>query len=202
MIIGSWCIPFYKNYFSKPTFTTPIRTRDIDFLVPAPKKIRKNISVPELLKDLGFIVSFKGSEGYIQLQHPFLMIEFLVPEKGKGIDKPYPLPKLGLNAQTLRFLDLLGIKTIKTELEGIQIVLPHPAAFALHKLLTAQRRKNPEKAEKDKRDAILVMGNLVENSEQAVLRNIFEKLHAKWQKLIIKSLEQEKETELLALLKP
>ncbi len=37
MIIGSWCIYFYRNYFSDIEYTSSIRTRDLDFLVP--KKI-------------------------------------------------------------------------------------------------------------------------------------------------------------------
>lgn len=36
MIIGSWCIYFYRNYFSDIDYTSSIRTRDIDFLVPIP----------------------------------------------------------------------------------------------------------------------------------------------------------------------
>lgn len=34
LLIGSWCVPFYKAYFSGITYFTEIRTRDIDFLVP------------------------------------------------------------------------------------------------------------------------------------------------------------------------
>jgi len=100
IIIGSWCIYFYKSYFSDVDYSSSIRTRDIDFVVPIPVKFRKKTDIPELLKDLGFIVDFHA-KGYIRLNHPELIIEFLVPERGKGRDKPYPLPELGLNAIAL-----------------------------------------------------------------------------------------------------
>jgi len=43
-----------------------------------------------MLKDLGFIEDFHR-KGLIRLNHPELIIEFLVPEKGRGRDTPYPL---------------------------------------------------------------------------------------------------------------
>jgi len=197
ILIGSWCIPLYKQYFSTSDFTAPLRTRDIDFLIPFPSKITGKVDVPELLKDLGYVVGFKGAYGFIQLEHPTLMIEFLVPEKGKGTDKPFSLPQLGLNAQTLRFLNLLSSKTITVRLEGIPVILPHPAPYALHKLLIAQRRGYKEKALKDKRDAISVIRDIFVNKEEQSLLEVFKPLPNKWQKMILKSLEEGKESELL-----
>ena len=75
-----------------------LKTRDIDLLIPRPSEIKAKTDVVELLKDLGFIVGFSGSKGYIRLEHPELVVEFLVPERGRGSDKPYTLSQLGLNA--------------------------------------------------------------------------------------------------------
>lgn len=83
------------------------------------------------------------------LEHPNLIVEFLVPEKGRGLDKPYPLPQLGLNAQALRFINFLAQSIIHITIEDIPIMVPHPANFALHKLMILSRRKAKEKAEKD-----------------------------------------------------
>jgi len=68
IVIGSWCIYFYKSYFSDVDYSSSIRTRDIDFVVPIPVKFRKKTNIPELLKDLGFIVDFhaKGEEGIMK----------------------------------------------------------------------------------------------------------------------------------------
>lgn len=46
MIVGSWCIYFYKNYFSDVSYSSYIRTRDIDFLVPIPFKIKEKVDIP------------------------------------------------------------------------------------------------------------------------------------------------------------
>lgn len=99
ILIGSWCIYFYKGYFNNVPYIdqATIRTRDIDFLVDVPSKIRQSVNIPEILKYLGFVTMHKGNRGYIKLDHPDLILEFLVPEKRKDTDKPVPLPKLGIN---------------------------------------------------------------------------------------------------------
>ena len=102
---------FYERYFPRGVYHPTIRTTDIDFLVPRPSRIKKKIHLPSLLEKEGFIVTF-NSQGFMRLEHPELIVEFLVPEKGKGTDKPYPLPSFGINAQTLRFLDFLAGHTI------------------------------------------------------------------------------------------
>ena len=68
VLIGSWCIPFYKDYFASTKYLTSIRTRDIDFLIPNPNNLSINIDVVELVKDLGFIVGHKGRQGVIKLE--------------------------------------------------------------------------------------------------------------------------------------
>lgn len=201
IIIGSWCIPFYKEYFAKVSYSPSIKTRDIDFLVPLPPRIRTKVDIPELLKDLGFIIGFKGAEGYIRLEHPELIIEFLVPEKGRGLDKPYPLPQLGLNAQALRFLNFLTENTIHLKIKDILLTLPHPANFSLHKLIIFQRRKNSEKAIKDREIAIKILKALIDKDESDTIRSVFNSTLRKWQKKIIKGLVEVKEKEILDMLK-
>ena len=119
VLVGSWCTIFYKDFFAGKKYMTSLTTRDMDLLIPQPRSIRAQVDVAELIKDLGFIVGFTGSKGYIRLEHPQLIIEFLVPERGKGSDKPYSLPQLGLNAQALRFVEFLLVcppKTIHREI--------------------------------------------------------------------------------------
>ena len=201
IIIGSWCIPFYQEYFAKVRYLPSIKTRDIDFLVPTPSKIQTKVDVPELLKDIGFIIGFKGSKGYIKLEHPGLIIEFLVPEKGRGLDKPYPLPQLGLNAQSLRFLNFLTQNIIHVKVENIEITLPHPANYSLHKLIVFQRRRNPEKIIKDKDAAVKILKALIDKGEIDIIKNVFNSAHQKWQKKIIKGLEETGEKKILEIIK-
>jgi Nucleotidyltransferase len=107
VLAGSWCTLFYREYFSGGGYVPSLKTRDLDLLVPRPSAVTDRVDVTGLLKDLGFVVGFTGERGYMRLEHPWLIVEFLVPERGRSSDRPRPLPKWGLNAQPLRFLDFL-----------------------------------------------------------------------------------------------
>jgi hypothetical protein len=188
VLVGSWCTVLYREYFSSRTYAPALRTRDIDLLVPKPWILDSQVDVAELLKDLGFVVGFTGSQGYIRLEHPQLIVEFLVPEKGKASDKPYPLPKLGLNAQALRFLDFLAQNTIAIHLQGTAVTLPHPANFGLHKLLVLSRRATPEKQAKDKEAALRVLHALIEKAQGNLIRTTFDTIPHRWQERVRKQL--------------
>lgn len=203
ILVGSWCIPLYKEYFEELKNVSILRTRDMDFLVPSDAKFKTSVDVVALLKDLDFKKKFVGQEGYIRLVHAYLTLEFLVPEKGRGSDKPYELPELGLNAQRLRFMDILEEETIQVELEGIKIIVPHPVNFALHKLLICTRRSGSnkkEKAEKDKRVAVQILNSLIKAKEIAPIKGIFRALHENRKKEILQTLKTEDTTEILGIL--
>jgi hypothetical protein len=70
ILIGNWCQHFYRSYFAGLRYTPTIRTRDIDFLVPVPFRIKNKVDVEELLRDEGFVVTFSGGAGYMKLMHP------------------------------------------------------------------------------------------------------------------------------------
>lgn len=195
VLIGSWCIPFYKEYLGGNI--SPIRTRDLDFLVPTPVKTNKIVDIPDLLKDLGFIQEIGYPQGYMKLIHPELIVEFLVPERGRGIDRPYQLPQFGVNAQALRFLDLLLQNTIVVEFGGIHIVLPHPACFAVHKLVVSLRRANADKSEKDRNVAISILKILLKKEQKENVAEAFNGLPSRWQNKVITLLERLGESEIL-----
>jgi hypothetical protein len=189
VIAGSWCIFFYRFYFHKKQPIASLRTRDVDFLIPEPKSLKADIDLPELFKPLGFVVDYRGQQGYIRLVHPELFIEFLVPEKGKGTDKAFPLPKLGLNAQALRFIDILYLNTVTLETRGIKIKLPHPACFVLHKIIIFTRRPEKEKREKEVEQIYRMLDFLKKENKTNSLKRFFLKLHPKWRKRIIDNLK-------------
>jgi len=201
VLIGSWCIPLYKKYYLKGSIIPPLRTMDIDFFVPEPKLIKSSVDIPDILKDLGFVVDFVGKQGYIRLLHPDLIVEFLVQEQGRGSDKPYPLPSLGLNAQPLRFLNLLCEKIIKINIERIIISIPHPAWFAIHKLIVTQRRKKAEKADKDLTVAIALLHDLKNMKQSKLILEAYNSVSKKWQAKIINLLEKKQEKEILKIMK-
>lgn len=199
VLVGSWCTLFYRSYFAGKKYAPVLKTRDIDFFVPQPSKINVQIDLAELLKDLGFVVGFTGSQGYIRLEHPQLIVEFLVAEKGRPSDKPYPLPKLGVNAQPLRFLELLARDTITAKIENLSVTLPHPANFAIHKLLILQRRPKPEKAQKDRDAAVRILEALTVKGEQDSARKLFRSLPLRWQTRIQKAMQDVNNKDVLSI---
>lgn len=199
ILVGSWCMYFYKDYFLVGAYNPTIRTRDIDFLIPLPIKSKKKIDIADLLKDEGFVATFSNN-GYIRLEHPELMLEFLVPERGRGTDKPYPLPHLGVNAQALRFLDFLVDNTIVIKSDDIILRIPHPAAFGLHKLIISKRRKTEEKSLKEQKEAITVLKALIEKGESKKIKAIFNTMPIAWRKKIFQSLRESENKEIVDIL--
>lgn len=200
ILVGSWCMYFYKEYFSIIRYAPSIRTKDIDFLVPLPIKSKKKIDIVKLLKDEGFVVTFNNS-GYMRLEHPEIMVEFLVPERGRGTDKPYPLPHLGVNAQALRFLDFLVQNTITMESDDVCVRLPHPAAFGLHKLIVSKRRKAEEKSLKERREALDVLNALIKQGESEKIKGMFDKMAVRWRKKVLSVLEECDNKDITSILK-
>ncbi|MBF0490534.1 MAG: hypothetical protein HQL15_07940 [Candidatus Omnitrophica bacterium] len=144
----------------------------------------------QLLDDLGFVVSFVGSKGYIHLVHPDLIVEFLTPERGKGVDGPVPLKRWGMNATALRFLDFLVKDKITVIFEGINVTLPHPARFAIHKLVVAQRRTNKDKSRKDNMAAVDILHDLIDDGQGDKIRSFYKELSLPWQKKIVAGLKK------------
>lgn len=200
IIVGSWCIYFYKDYFCRESYMTSIRTSDIDFLVPIPVKHTKTDDLFSLVEDLGYIRTFSGDKGYIKFSHPELTIEFLVPEKGRGSDKPYPIPQLGINAQPLRYLHFLQDNAISLDFEGMRIRVPHPAAYALHKFIIFKRRATPDKRDRDIEGALRVFRQMLAEEKADSIRTVFGKMHGKWQKTVIGNLKSVGEDEIASLL--
>jgi hypothetical protein len=202
ILIGSWSAYFYNEYFASTQYLdrAALKTRDIDFLIDNPAKIKHEVNVPELLSDLGFVIIYKGNKGYIKLEHPDLLLEFLVLEKGRGIDKPFPLPKLGINAVALRFLNFLSANTIKVKVEDFYVTLPHPANFALHKLIIYQRRIKQDKAIKDRNIAIEILKSLIDKGESSVIKQVFDSIPKRWQARVVKGLNKSEDEGILATL--
>lgn len=199
ILAGSWCMYFYKQYFYPEKYNPSIRTRDIDFLIPLPIRSKKKIDIVELLRKDGFIVTFSNS-GYMRLEHPEIMIDFLVPERGKGIDKPYPLPHLGVNAQALRFLDFLVDNATAIKSDNITVRVPHPAAFGLHKLIISKRRKTEEKFLKEQKEAITVLKALIEKGESKKIKAVFNTMPVAWRKKVLQALKEAENKEIMDIL--
>jgi hypothetical protein len=73
MLVGSWCIVLYEDYFKGKSILPIIRTRDLEFLFPVPLNLDRKTDLYDLLKDLGFVLDYKGEQGYIIFQRMFTL---------------------------------------------------------------------------------------------------------------------------------
>ena len=200
MLVGSWCILLYEDYFKGKSILPVLRTRDLEFLFPVPLNLDRKTDLYDLLKDLGFVLDYKGEQGYIIFQHPDLILEFLVPARGRGSAKPFPLNQLGINAQALRFMDALTRDPIQIQFNDVTVTLPHPVDFALHKLLIARRRKDKDKAEKDRLQAIALLTVLNASGDTENIRKVFDAMPKSWRKTIRRELLALGEEQLMELI--
>ena len=180
-LIGSWCFYLYQCHLGVKAY--PLKTQDVDFLLPDPYRRTVHINLIEELKALGFRHDFRP-DGSIYLWDAELRIEFMVPERGRGSDHATDVKPLGVRAMPLRFMDMLLDHPMTLIEGGIHVTVPDPAAFCLHKLLIAPRRKRVESRLKDWEQALHVAPIL----QRARLLPIYRELPKPWQRTILKSL--------------
>ena len=102
ILIGSWCLTVYKDFFNN-SYKIPVkRTLDIDFLIPNPPKLKHSVNIVTLLKDLDFRIKYNRIDNFTKLVHPDLEIEFLMNQKGRGITDIYEVKQLSITAIQLR----------------------------------------------------------------------------------------------------
>jgi hypothetical protein len=187
ILIGGWCPLVYKEYFGNPVEISMQRTADLDFLIPNPPRIHKDVDISLILEELGFDRKVSLLGGYEKYVHPDLEVEFLTPEKGKGREKPYAIDKLHINAQGLRYLDLIQSHTMKTYCNGISINVPEPTAYVLHKFIISNKRKKSFKKEKDIETARQLGEYLLEKMNQRKkMREVYLGMPDKWKRDLIR----------------
>jgi hypothetical protein len=182
-LIGSWCFQLYQKHLGAKSF--PLRTQDIDFLIPNPFHGKEHVDFIEQLEKLGFNRDFKQN-GSLYLWNAELKIEFITPEKGAGVDGSIKIGKLGINAIPLRFVSLLLDNPITVVENGVKILLPNPVNFCLHKLIIASRRRKIDKSIKDLQQAICT--SVIVNKQE--LLELFISLPKKWKTAILQMLEK------------
>ena len=153
-LIGSWAFYMYQKHLG--VRATPIKTMDVDFLLPRPYPKRMAVDLHNVLRPLGFSQHF-NSDGSNYFLHGDFKVEFLTPERGKGDSKPLNVDPLHLKVVPLRFMDMLKDGPILLKDEGSDVLVPNPKNYALHKLLIAQRRSYQPKREKDIEQAVCTL---------------------------------------------
>lgn len=182
-LIGSWSFLLYQRHLGVRPL--PLRTQDVDFLLPWPYPDRGPVDLAGRLTKLGFH-SERNSDGSNYFAHPELKLEFLVPERGRGGLEPRMVKPLGMRAISLRFMDMLRKDAIRIQEGDVRVRVPNPLNFCLHKLVIAQRRGGRGKREKDMLQAVYVLEILQPADFKAGLAD----LARNWRKLAEESLRQ------------
>ena len=154
-------------------------------MLPYPYHGHLHVDLIKELEALGFRHDFR-SDGSIYLWNAELRIEFMIPERGRGMERAPSIKALGLRAMPLRFVELVLQHPISVVEGGVHVVLPDPAAFCLHKLLIATRRQRPDSRLKDFEQALHVIPVI----KLATLRRIYLELPKTWQRGVLQSLER------------
>jgi hypothetical protein len=184
-LVGSWCFYMYQKHLGVRVL--PLKTVDIDFLIPRPFLSRKVLDLDPALKALGF-ERRHNPDGSAFFQHPDLKLEFLTPESGKGDETPPHVKQLGLRPVSLRFLNMLFDDPIRLTHGGVTVNVPNPRDYCLHKLIIGQRRKNAAKRLKDIEHAVYVLPIL----DPVQVARIVAAYPPKWRAWITASLRQAK----------
>ena len=127
---------------------------DADILVPRrlPSSIR--LDVQRIMEDSGFIMQADYPAGFHRFIHPDLNVEFLTDAGAKSEASVHQFKQLGITVQELRYMGIPLQYKMSVCFEDIEIMVPEPEAFALHKLIVCGLRKEREKANKDLEAAI------------------------------------------------
>ena len=185
-LIGSWCFYLYQKHLGVEYF--PLRTQDIDFLIPYPYKGKEHKEFVEQLEEIGFRCDF-NTDGSLFLWNAEMKIEFIIPQKGRSSNQSIKVDELGFNAMPLRFVNILLENPIVIKDDNISILVPNPVNFCVHKLIVASRRKNTDKILKDIQQAICTSIIL----DVREIQSLFKTLPKGWKNSILIILDKAKE---------
>ena len=147
IVIGSWCEYIYAQSGILPDYSTMLRTLDIDFLIKNMRKPSEKVNLSTIAQQNGYTVDYDVMNETTKIYTPDLMeIEFLIEQKGAGIE-PVLKTNLGVNAQALHHVGMLKQHTITVSLFDMNITVPIPEAYAVHKVIINESRG--KKSEKD-----------------------------------------------------
>ncbi|MCO5964780.1 nucleotidyltransferase family protein [Sinorhizobium meliloti] len=192
VLIGSVAFSTYAGMLGVRLPSSAMQTGDADFAQDFAISAEVQDSLPPILKilqsvdpefravphqaDKAKVVAFQNAKGY--------RVEFLTGNRGSDeyTGKPSPMPALGgASAENMRFLDYLIYEPVRTVLlfrEGVNVLVPAPERYAVHKLIVASRRLTDTlgrvKADKDLSQAALLFEALVETRHGDELADAWE----------------------------
>jgi hypothetical protein len=169
MLIGSWVMPLYGEFFD---IAYVLRTMDIDFAVQFLRgKNPTRRDLQELIVSLGFTPLFTQS-GVQKFSREGFSIEFIAHRPGGRGEDPVLVPGWNITAVLLPFVDILFSFPFAAECGGTKVVAPIPEAFFFHKLITATRRQGEGKRLKDLEQCTVIAPKLSRERLQNVCSSV------------------------------
>lgn len=188
ILIGSWCLLFYKYIFEN--FSPTVRTSDIDFYVPNAKSINEKDNLVRSLKMINFDPTYDILTNKTKFISPDgFELEFLT-KLNRNNSPCVQLGNTKIYAESISYLEIYSANYIEVNYDGILVKVASPASYILQKLLINQRR-TPEKQEKDIESIKNVLPYiLISKKYSAELKGLFESLPKKWKKKIVDIINQ------------
>lgn len=185
ILVGSWCLPVYREFYGERDGIPVLRTNDLDFLVRDPRHVDASTDVDAILRDLGFEPLHDYSTGLVKYEHRRLEVEFLAARL-RGAEQVVKIPKLNIEAQVLGYMEIAERHAIEVSYKGLTVRVPEIAAFVLHKAIVQTLRSTEAKREKD---ALTVrdLGRLITmraDMRERVLA-IYQSFPPKWKRIVL-----------------
>lgn len=192
ILIGSWTLRVYSYHFDNDPRIPIVATQDMDLLITNPPEISRIVDIPRLLNTYGLVEVYSHLDGFSKFVSPDFEVEFLYPEKGRGLSNGKRIEGFGIIATPLRYMSFIQDNTQLMYYKKVQLRVPDPAVFVLMKYLLVKKRK-PEaiaKIEKDIATAKELESFLLENGKKADFIIYLKKMPKKWQKDLFKILKE------------
>ena len=183
ILVGSWAEYVYKETGLIEDYDPNIKTLDIDFLLKNLRRPSPPQNLSALAREAGYIVQNDILDGTTKfLDKAGLEIEFLINKVGAGLETTLKT-NLGVTAQSLRHMDIILHNVKEVEFFGMNLTVPLPEAYAVHKIIINKQRKN--KQEKDR----LAIINIWPKLSKAGLLGVIESLSKKEKQILEEFLE-------------
>jgi len=168
-LIGSWVMPVYKEAFG---IHYVLRTMDIDFAVKfALKDKEQKVDIEKIITELGYIPVVMHS-GIRSFTRENFTLEFFIHRKGSSNDQIFLIKKWNITAIPLPFMDILLNFPFTADFGSFKIKVPLPEAFFVHKMISAQRRINENKKDKDLEQCAIIAPDLEHSRLHTVLSSL------------------------------
>lgn len=169
LLIGSWVMPLYREFYG---ISYVLRTMDIDFAVQLVKgNSAGRTDLQRLFVSQGFTPFFTQS-GIQKFSREGFTIEFIAHRRNTRNENPILIRDWNVTAVPLPFINILTDSSFVGEFPEYSVRVPTPEAFFLHKLVTASRRREEGKKAKDLDQCAVIVPKLDRERLDHVCRSV------------------------------